>query len=136
MDVPLETGFLPTVERLINSYGVGTSLLCAICYFVYLTYSKMHSDHQCKELVDTLLKRVKDLENQVGDLTKKLEEENKMKSWYELNQSANNAYAEWIDEENSMDDRVMWKSEVDDIDRMMKNLLKDLKKQFPYHVEL
>jgi len=74
---PVTTGFLPTVERLINSYGVGTSLLCAICYFVYLTYSKMHSDHQCKELVDTLLKRVKDLENQVGDLTQKLEEENK-----------------------------------------------------------
>lgn len=76
MSDQLPSGLFSTLEKLIAAYGVGTSILSAIGYFVYLTYSKMTSDHQCKELVDALLSRVKELEDHVDNLSDKLQKEN------------------------------------------------------------
>jgi hypothetical protein len=73
----ISEGVFSFLEKIIDSYGIGITLLCVIFYFVYMSYLKITPNSESKELIGTLLDRVNDLEDQVKTLSAKLEAQNK-----------------------------------------------------------
>jgi len=64
------------IDKLVDAYGGGIALLGAIFYFIYISYLKITPGRESKELIDMLFSRVKHLENDVKDLSAKLDRQN------------------------------------------------------------